>query len=72
LKEKGVKGIIVDSIHTSDIESSFGDEVYSGVTGKIDKGMTIIILNSRFSHLTIAQLCNYQMFHKFMIYKKLC
>lgn len=44
-KDKGVKGIILPSIRATDAEELFGKEVYSGVTGKVDLGITLVIIN---------------------------
>lgn len=44
MEKKGVRGIIFEQVRASEMEKLFGDEVYSGVTGKMDKGITIVIL----------------------------
>jgi DNA-binding transcriptional MerR regulator len=44
LKGVGVKGLIVGELNVSDLENTFGEEVYSGVTGKIDVGIVVVLL----------------------------
>ncbi|MDD5530045.1 MAG: hypothetical protein PHX21_08450 [bacterium] len=45
MKKQGIKGLILSKMQVSDIEAIFGEEVYSGTTGKINKGITIVVLD---------------------------
>lgn len=45
MRERGVRGIIFGSVRAKDMEGLFSDEVYSGVTGKVDRGITVVILD---------------------------
>jgi len=45
IKEKGARGIVLSQSNVADIEELFGEEVYSGVTGKVDRGMVLLLLD---------------------------
>ncbi|MCK4352859.1 hypothetical protein KAW65_05565 [candidate division WOR-3 bacterium] len=59
LKEKGVKGIILANLRAIDAEELFGKEVWSGVTGRIDKGITLIILDGFGTQQMKGELLNF-------------
>ena len=45
IKEKGARGIVLSESNVADIEELFGEEVYSGVTGKADRGIVLLLLD---------------------------
>jgi hypothetical protein len=45
LKEKGAKGAVFSELNVEDIEPLFEEEVYSGVTGKVDRGIVLLLLD---------------------------
>lgn len=45
IKERGARGIVLSESNVTDIEELFGEEVYSGVTGKTDKGIVLLLLD---------------------------
>jgi hypothetical protein len=45
MQKQGMKGLILSKTQVNDMEAIFGEEVYSGTTGKINKGITIVILD---------------------------
>ncbi|TET61090.1 hypothetical protein E3J48_05955 [Candidatus Aerophobetes bacterium] len=45
IKEKGARGIVLSESNVADIEELFGEEVYSGVTGKVDRGIVLLLLD---------------------------
>ena len=43
LRERGTAGIVLSELCVEDVEGLFGAEVYSGVTGKADEGIVLVL-----------------------------
>jgi hypothetical protein len=45
LREGGARGTVFSQLNVEDIEGLFDEEVYSGVTGRLDRGIVVLLLD---------------------------